>query len=84
MSDSVTVTDHVFSAIRACCDAGVTAGLEECTPIRRLRLDSLKMVQIVYELECSMGVELQEHLLFQLETVGDLVALAREARGAAA
>jgi len=45
--------------------------------ISDLLVDSLRMVQIVFELETTFGVELPEHALFQIDTVGDLIDLVR-------
>lgn len=47
------------------------------TLIADLLVDSLRMVQIVFELETTFGVELPEHALFQIDTVGDLIDLVR-------
>lgn len=68
----------VLSVINDC-----TGHLRDCavaareTVITDLQIDSLRMVQIVFELETSLAIELPEHALFQLETVGDLIDLVR-------
>lgn len=78
------IVEQVLHVIRECCDSGLTGDLSLDTPLRALRMDSLKMVQIVYELEVALDIEMEEHRLFQLESVGDLALLAGDAvRGAA-
>lgn len=47
------------------------------TAVADLMIDSLRMVQIVFELETGLGLELPEHALFQVEKVGDLTDLVR-------
>jgi len=55
------------------------------TPIVELGLDSLKLVEIIYELERDFSVEIGEELLAQLETVADVItAVTSACRGAAA
>ena len=60
-----------------------TGHLHDAVPVQRntrvemLHIDSLRMIQIVFELETTLGTELPEHALFQLDTVGDLVDLVR-------
>lgn len=58
-------------------------GIELHTPIAELGLDSLKLVEIVYELEMEFSIETDEDLLAQLQYVGDIVAMVESAlRGA--
>lgn len=78
------IVEQVLHVIRECCDSRLTADLSLDTPLRSLRMDSLKMVQIVYELEVALDMEMEEHRLFQLESVGDLAVLAGEAARSAA
>lgn len=73
------VVEQVLRIIRECCDSRLTGDLSLETPLRSLHMDSLKMVQIVYELEVALDIEMEEHRLFQLESVGDLAVLAGEA-----
>lgn len=70
------VVEQVLRVLRDCCDSRLTADLSLDTPLRSLRMDSMKMVQIVYELEVALDIEMEEHRLFQLESVGDLAVLA--------
>lgn len=59
--------------------------LELHTPIAELGLDSLKLVEVIYELERDFAIEVEEELLAQLECVGDVVTVVESAcRGAAA
>ncbi|MGM0633778.1 MAG: acyl carrier protein [Pseudomonadota bacterium] len=74
------VVEQVLRVLGECCDGALTGNLSLDTPLRSLRMDSLKMVQVVYELEVALDVELEEHRLFQLESVGDLAVLVEEAR----
>lgn len=73
------VVEQVLRVLKDCCDSRLTADLSLDTPLRSLRMDSMKMVQIVYELEVALDIEMEEHRLFQLESVGDLAVLAGEA-----
>ena len=50
------------------------------TPLAELGLDSLKLVEIVYELEREFAIETDEELLAQLESVGDVVVMVESAR----
>jgi acyl carrier protein len=76
------IVEHVLRILRDCCDSRLTVDLSLDTPLRSLRMDSLKMVQVVYELEVALDIEMEEHRLFQLESVGDLAVLAGDtARG---
>lgn len=78
------VVEQVLRVLRDCCDSRLTVDLSLETPLRALRMDSMKMVQIVYELEVALDIEMEEHRLFQLESVGDLAVLAGEAVRSAA
>lgn len=78
------VVEQVLRVLKDCCDSRLTADLSLDTPLRSLRMDSMKMVQIVYELEVALDIEMEEHRLFQLESVGDLAVLAGEAVRSAA
>ena len=50
-------------------------GMDLDTPLAELKLDSLKLVEVIYELEMCYSIETDEELLAQLATVGDLVAM---------
>ncbi len=43
--------------------------------IADLGLDSLKLVEIVFELEAEFGIDADESMLIQVSTLGDLVEL---------
>lgn len=45
------------------------------TPLTELGLDSLQLVEIVYELETFYQLDVDEERLAELEMVGDLVQL---------
>lgn len=47
--------------------------LKKSTPLAELQLDSLKLVEVVYELETKLNVEADESRLAQLSSVGDLI-----------
>lgn len=49
-----------------------------------LGIDSLKLVQLIFETETAFGIEIPEHLLFNLETVEELVLLVMHYRKTAA
>ncbi len=40
-----------------------------------LGLDSLKLVEVVFELEAEFGIDVDESMLIQVSTLGDLVEL---------
>jgi acyl carrier protein len=72
------ITDIVLGVLRDCLEpAGEWEEITPQTALSHLHIDSLRMVQIVYELETLFGVELPEHALFQLETIKDLTNLLR-------
>lgn len=52
------------------------------TSVKSLLIDSLKMMQIVFEIEGHYGIEIPEHALFQVDRVGDLMDLVRVVRAA--
>jgi acyl carrier protein len=40
------------------------------------------MIQIVFEIEVTFGIEIPEHALFQVDTVADLLDLVRLSKAA--
>lgn len=77
MSD-VLPLDHVEKVVIEVLTsvAGSYAGnkhLIKSTPLAELQLDSLKLVEVVYELETKLNVEADESRLAQLSSVGDLI-----------
>jgi len=72
------ITGIVLGVLKDCLEpAEEYADITPQTALSQLHIDSLRMVQIVYELETLFGVELPEHALFQLETIKDLTNLVR-------
>jgi acyl carrier protein len=49
--------------------------LTKSTRLAELNLDSLKLVEVVYELESRLNVEADESRLAQMSSVGDLIAV---------
>lgn len=45
------------------------------TALAELGLDSLKLIEIVYELETFYQLDVDEELLAELESIGDLVSM---------
>ena len=48
-------------------------------PLADLGLDSLKLIEIVYELETFYQLDVDEERLAELENIGDLIAMFTEA-----
>lgn len=78
MDEVTDITITVVNMVRDC------VGKELCPPslcpetqINTLLIDSLKMIQIVFEIEVHFGIELPEHALFQVDTIRDLINLVR-------
>lgn len=74
---------RIIAIIRDCVEPGSAAlaiGAE--TTVKSLMIDSLKMIQIVFEIEVCFGIEIPEHALFQIDTVNDLVDLVRLSKAA--
>lgn len=49
--------------------------IDAAMPLGELGLDSLKLVEVIYELETFYQLDVDEELLAELETVGDLVLM---------
>ena len=45
------------------------------TSLGELNMDSLKVVEIVFELEVFLGIEVEEEKLEALETIGDVIEM---------
>lgn len=70
------VRDTLHRLIRECSeDVEQLPDLMDETEIDALQFDSLKLIQLVFELEMHYDIEIEEHRLLRLETVGDLVRL---------
>lgn len=64
-------------------DCGNSRVITEDTPITELGLDSLALIEVLYELEETFGVTVDADLLSALNSVGDLVqAIASRQRAA--
>ena len=83
MSDK-DVSHFLFQTIKECCDGKLSVPLTLDTRMSDLRIDSLNMIQIVYELENHFDVEIPENCLFELDTLADLLALVQRARAVSA
>ncbi|KKO12084.1 acyl carrier protein [Pseudohongiella sp.] len=74
---------RIISIIRDCVEPGPAARpIDADTSVKSLMIDSLKMIQIVFEIEICFGIEIPEHALFQVDTVNDLVDLVRVSKAA--
>lgn len=74
---------RIISIIRDCVEpCSAARAIDADTPVKSLMIDSLKMIQIVFEIEVCFGIEIPEHALFQVDTVGDLIDLARVSKAA--
>jgi acyl carrier protein len=71
MSDSVaTIVLSHLQAARA--DADSAVALHPDTPLASLGMHSLRLIELVYELEVRFGVQVDEERLARLQTVGDV------------
>lgn len=71
MSDSVaTIVLSHLQAARA--DADSAVDLHPDTPLASLGMHSLRLIELVYELEVRFGVQVDEERLARLQTVGDV------------
>jgi acyl carrier protein len=76
LSDEIAL--KVLALLQDACEkTGFTATIEPEQRLAALGIDSVKMIEITFELEKAFGLELQEALLSQLVTVRDLVDAAR-------
>lgn len=74
---------RIISIIRDCVEPGsAVRTIDADTTVKSLMIDSLKMIQIVFEIEVFFGIEIPEHALFQVDTVSDLVDLVRVTKAA--
>lgn len=78
MEEGTEILFTVLGVVRDCADmdSGVTNICPD-TKINALMIDSLKMIQIVFEIEVHFGIEIPEHALFQIDTLNDLINLVR-------
>lgn len=82
MEEGAEISVTVLGVVRDCVDMDSSV-IIVCpdTKINALMIDSLKMIQIVFEIEVHFGIELPEHALFQIDTLNDLINLVRLAVG---
>jgi len=74
---------RIIAIIRDCLGPNSAAvEIETETTVKSLMIDSLKMIQIVFEIEVTFGIEIPEHALFQVDTVADLLDLVRLSKAA--
>jgi len=75
--------NRIVAIIRDCVEPGSAAlAIDADTTVKSLMIDSLKMIQIVFEIEVDFGIEIPEHALFQVDTVSDLIDLVRLSKAA--
>jgi acyl carrier protein len=78
MDEHANVTAVVLDRVKDCVGTDIdVCSLRPEMQIHTLSIDSLKMIQIVFEIEVHFGIELPEHALFQVETLRDLINLVR-------
>lgn len=66
---------HVCALLNNTGEMPLDTDLSANTELAALGLDSLKLIEIVYELETEYSVDADEAALAQLRTVGDLVGM---------
>ena len=69
------VLDNVYALINASPGAGQTIELSPWSSIADLGLDSLRLLEIVFELEKQFGVEVDEAALAEVHSIDDLAEL---------
>ena len=78
---SESLHDTVLTCLRARLPAEQREGLLECdTALGNLGINSLQLVELVYELEVRFGLQVDEEQLVRLQTVGDLQSMFATAR----
>lgn len=79
MSDAIK--DAVIASLRQYLSAEHNeAVLAPDTPLGTLGINSLQLVELVYELEVRFGLQVDEEQLVRLQTLGDLEAMFATAR----
>ncbi len=70
---SETIATLVLQHLHAACDpAPAPHGLQTDTPLATLGIHSLRLIELVYELEVRCEVQVDEEHLARLQTVGDV------------
>ncbi len=78
------IRDTLHRLIRLCCEqADELPELSDSTEIEALQFDSLQLIQLVFEVELHYDIEVEEHRMLTLETLGDLQNLIRESSAVA-
>jgi acyl carrier protein len=71
MSD--TIATRVLQQFQAACDTTEgRPGVKPETPLSALGIHSLRLIELVYELEVRFDVQVDEELLARLQTVADV------------
>ena len=79
-----TVQSIVFDKIREKCAEGIVPGeLGDDTGIDTLPMDSLTILELIYELEDHFNTTVEEHLLTSMRTVKDLIKMFDDSADAA-
>jgi acyl carrier protein len=71
MSDSIA-TSVLRHLQEACTAANSAIALDPDTPLASLDIHSLRLIELVYELEVRFAVQVDEERLARLQTVGDV------------
>lgn len=70
---SEPIATLVLQHLQAACDpVPVPEGLQADTPLATLGIHSLRLIELVYELEVRFEVQVDEEHLARLQTVGDV------------
>ena len=81
---ALDVTERVISKLVSWCEQNQQATVvDSSTELEQLELDSLALIEVVYELEEELDITLEPSALQSLRCVGDLVmAINRERKSA--
>lgn len=80
MNDTLAFWPVVIDVLREA-SGGPTPGLSPSTRFAELGLDSIRLVELVAEIEDRCGVRLQARDLFEVESLGDLLKLIEKGSG---
>lgn len=69
------ILDRICNLLNSAREMPLDADLKADTELAALGLDSLRLIEIVYELETEYNVDADEAALAQLRTVDDLVQM---------
>lgn len=78
MADKIVFENIVFEKVQRLVQSSpgaVATDITSDTSIAELGLDSLRLLEIVFELEKHFGVEVDEAALVEVASVGDLVQM---------